>query len=442
MGDDWDPFADPAEADLGSATNAVEKQEIEKPTDIVAALAAPPRQPAPMTSEEFQSLLEEFFTLIGTVDFEIVEDAFRPVAKAIEENVEFRLELWKRGAALIHDCAVESPPSAKLNALGLLVDELYGFNADLDNNWPSGTAFEPPPDRKPCGIVIFLFGFGGARCADLDDVAELYRASFPGAVIMRLESNRFDSWGMRLEVAQAIRASTWAWKEMDQEATPQLLVHAFSNGGFFIWEEMLISWQQLSERETEVPELGMKLPPMSAVLRGIIIDSAPDATPEIVSQIQSLAQSSAGFIRAAVASDHDESEAGRKDAEVRSRRAIIEVIGANSPVKKCLAEKPGAERLILHMCSARTKRVHQLEPPVPMQFIYSTADAIIRYEGIEDYIKEVDQRPNRKGLPPPCRLRFEKTKHCLHKVEKKDEYMSCVRNFVAGVLSSEPRAAT
>ena len=82
-------------------------------------------------------------------------------------------------------------------------------------------------------------------------------------------------------------------------------------------------------------ELGLgPLPPMHQVLRGVLLDSAPNGAVSHEACVQSLVQSVAAVVSLALASDHDGSEEGRKEAELRSRRAVGAIIGGQSVVKR------------------------------------------------------------------------------------------------------------
>merc|ERR1712226_1149030 len=136
-----------------------------------------------------------------------------------------------------------------------------------------------------------------------------------------------------------------------------------------------------------------------------------------------------------ISTDHDGSEAGRKAAEINGKKAIQLLISTTSPVRAHLMKKP--EKFLTRQSCVNAKIVHELEPPVSMQFIYSKDDNVILHEGVEAYIEQVNKRPNRSSFAPPRKLCFEKSKHCFHKVLHREEYWSCVKVFVKNtVLSS------
>lgn len=62
------------------------------------------------------------------------------------------------------------------------------------------------------------------------------------------------------------------------------------------------------------------------------------------------------------------------------------------------------------VCNAETHIVHELEPAVELQLIYSRDDTVICCHGIEEYIDEVIARPSRQGFPTPQSLVFEKSR--------------------------------
>jgi len=98
-----------------------------------------------------------------------------------------------------------------------------------------------------------------------------------------------------------------------------------------------------------------------------------------------------------------------------------------------LYSKPA--ELLKWTCSADTAIVHELEPPVDMQFIFSRDDTIIDGALVENYIAEVASRPSRKGMAPPRTLIFDQSKHVFHKILYKDQYYKATEDFSLSVLA-------
>jgi len=280
--------------------------------------------------------------------------------------------------------------------------------------------------------VIFLLGWGGGSLQDLDDIAGFYRLAYPAAVLVRLTCNAKGGFGLRCECAYGIRAASHTWARAPQGSKKRLLVHLFSNAGFMTWTEMLQSWAAVSTQQEAHPLLSGPLPAMSDVLRGVVLDSACNSKVAVDACIQSHVQAMAGFMCQVAASVHDGSEAGIKSAEMTSKKVLLQLLANDSPVKAHLATKPSEEMTSLSAADAKT--VHDLEPPVPVQFVYSKDDTIISCAGIEEYISEVASRPNRQGCEPPKSLVFERSKHVFHKVKHRDEYAKCVKSFASSVL--------
>ncbi|CAK9051406.1 unnamed protein product [Durusdinium trenchii] len=233
--------------------------------------------------------------------------------------------------------------------------------------------------------------------------------------------------------AVGIRAATDAWAS--SSAKPKLLVHLFSNSGMHTWTELLQAWGSLSSSanlEEQGISLAMPLPPIAEVLRGVILDSAPDGSVPLDACIQSLVQSVAAVVSLAVSSNHDGSEEARKEAEISSKRAVSAIIAGSSVVKAHLYRKPA--KMLTKKASADTVVVHSLEPPVPMQFIYSKDDNIILAPGVERYLQEVNERPSRQGLAKPRVWCIEKSRHCMHKLSRPEEYRKCLTVFAQSTM--------
>jgi len=447
---DWDPFADPSDSaapadGAGGAAAAVAAsggdasggmwQEFEQ-DDIFAALRVSPKEPRQWTAEEFNALLDDLFAIQNDSDMAALKAAVKPIVDAVSDNGALMVLLWRRALPIMMDLVDNKRAGAKRpNLFGLLVDHQMGLMTDADSAKMSEIAVDGPPDGTQAdGMAVFLYGWGGANVGDLLDIAGLYRELFPGAVICRMQSCRKASFGLRVQCAYAIKAALMAWAAASTGTKPKLLVHIFSNAGFFTHTEMLQSWKALSEKAEPDPLLGQALPPMESVLRGVIYDSSPDCDLGIGPCLQSNVQAFAAFIYGVAAADHDGTEQGQKSAEWEARKVVQVLIGDASPFKAHLSKKP--EKQMTKMSCDDGNTANRLEPAVNMLFIYSLDDTIIKYQGVEKYIDRVKARDRMKLMALPRRVCFEKSKHCFHKTIHREEYWRSVRQFSLGVTSS------
>ena len=70
-------------------------------------------------------------------------------------------------------------------------------------------------------------------------------------------------------------------------------------------------------------DLGLpSLPPLHQALRGLLLDSAPCGAVSSAACVQSLVQSVAALVALALASEHQGSEESRREAELKSKRAV------------------------------------------------------------------------------------------------------------------------
>jgi len=449
---DWDPFADPSDsvapAPSGSGGGAAEPaasdskaagaggglwEEFEE-DDIFAALRVPPKEPRHWTWEEFEPLLDALFDIKDDSDVTALRAAMKPIAEALADNGSFVMPLWKRAVPLMMDLVDKKAAAPRPNLFGLLVDQQVGLMSDADSAKMNEIAVEPPEGVTPSGVVIFMYGWGGGTLGDMQDMRDHYRELFPAALIARLACCRKGSFGLRVQCGIAIKAALKLWTEAPEGTKPKLLVHVFSNAGFFTHTEMLQSWKALSSKEEPDPLLGQALPPMESVLRGVFYDSSPDCNIALGPCLQSIVQGFAGFIHHIVASDHDGTPEGEKKAEWEARRVVQVLIGEQSPVKAHLRNKP--EKLVTKMSCEDGNVVNRLEPAVNMVFLYSVDDTIINYKAVEAYIERVMKRDRMKAMVHPRRVRFDKSKHCFHKMIHREEYFKCVRQFSTGVLTN------
>ncbi|CAJ1442079.1 unnamed protein product [Effrenium voratum] len=429
--DDWDPFADPsdtqtpAQPERAEPVERVETSAKRKPADDIFAafrsldLAAKPAVAA--DEADVHRSLDELFS----VDDADVESLRKAVA-GLPKGGNCHLKKWLRSMPML-----EAPSCS--NLLGLLIDECLGLSSDQSSN-PMSAIHVDLPVGNQSAEVVFLLAWGGGSLADMQDVIELYRELFPECTIFVSTSNQKQSFGLRCQCAAGISAAASAWAQTS--SAPKLLVHLFSNSGMHTWTELLQAWSTLRacpNLEEKGVALAAPLPPMEQVLQGIILDSACDSQVPIDSCIQSFVQTIAATVSVAASLDHDGSEEGKKAAEVAGKRAIAGTIGANSVAKEYLYNKP--EKMLTKLASADVAAVHALEPPVPMQFIYSKDDNIILQRGVERYLEEVKQRPSRKAMAMPRVWCIEKSRHCFHKIIHRDEYRKCVRVFASSVMT-------
>jgi len=460
---DWDPFADPAvdagpeevptshNCCVGVATTSGIGDGQEKrsePEDLFAMLRAPRPEKHACSEEEFAGLLDNLFA-VDDANLNAIEGAMRPVSAAIRANGILYASLWKRLLPVISAMEEEnsklqsgstkekqegSGPQRK-NLFTSICNSVFHLSGRVEDvTEPSEVIIGTPAGGAAfSGVVVFLLGWGGGTVHDLADITGLYEDLFPGAVVVRLTCA--SGLGLRLEVAQAVEAAAKAWSVSAE--MPKLLVHLFSNGGFMTWTTMLLMWEDLSRGDGAGgahPQLGMTLPSMAVVLRGVIYDSAPNCSISVENAIQSNVQTLAVLIGAVAGGDHDGSEAGKKAAEARAMTAILTVIGPTSPFKAVMQSVP--EKVITKQSCVDGRTVHRLEPPVHTQYFYSRDDTIISFSGVEKYIEEVEARPSRRGFALPMRKVFEKSKHCFHKVNHRPEYFNIVQNFSTNVLAS------
>ncbi|CAE6965065.1 hypothetical protein AK812_SmicGene13370 [Symbiodinium microadriaticum] len=427
---DWDPFADPGDDSSQAPASPPKPKPVIEPSkakkgadDIFAALRfleEGAQQPPPTDVDEFKSKLDVLFS---TPDGEIdsVKSAYAEVARLSAGDGSRTISTWQRALGMLEakECS---------NLLGLLIDDSVGLNSDPSKTGISAIHLDVPEEDS--GEVVFLLSWGGGTLQDMEDVAKMYRELLPGCTIFISTSNRKQSFGLRCQCAFGIKSAAEAWSR--SKRPPKLLVHMFSNSGMHAWTEILQAWGAIRSSEEHLGVLD-DLPPLEDVLRGIVMDSACDSAVPLDSCIQSFVQSMAGTVAFAASSDHDGSEDGKRAAEVAGKRAVASLIGSASVAKSHLYSKP--PKTLTKLADADTAIVHRLEPPVPMQFIYSKDDNIIVPQGVERYLQEVKDRPSRKGLSQPRVWCLEKSRHCFHKLTDPVEYRNCIALFASSTMS-------
>merc|ERR1712217_550261 len=117
----------------------------------------------------------------------------------------------------------------------------------------------------------------------------------------------------------------------------------------------------------------------------------------------------------------------KKDAEIAGRRAVALLISDDSQAKKYLREHCSAAAVAA--ACADTSVVHDLQPPVPILFVYSRDDKIVMCAGIEDFIAESQSRASGSAARAIETLVFDKSTHIYHRRVHKDEYWKKAHEF-------------
>merc|ERR1712032_244590 len=169
----------------------------------------------------------------------------------------------------------------------------------------------------------------------------------------------------------------------------------------------------------------------SKVLRAVVLDSAPNALINLEDTITSWVVSWGMMLSSVVDCDDNGEPVEPTQVKQAAAQAKLEIRREDSQLRRFWSTL--TEEECVSKSRADTATLHALEPPVPLLFIYSTLDSIIRFGGVETYITECEERLSRAGLPPPQRLKYTDTQHCFHKTQKKDEYWRTVSSFLKEV---------
>ncbi|CAE7238550.1 unnamed protein product, partial [Symbiodinium natans] len=436
-----DPFADPGDESCQASVQQSVKPTADEtsktrkaPDDIFSALRFLASGERNHTRDEdgadladdsdFTAQLDMLFSMADD-NTESLRSAYSGVARMTAGNGTRYMAMWQRALALLE---AEKPS----NLLGLLVDDAVGLTMDPSRNTPSAIHLDVP-HGKASGEVVFLLSWGGGSLQDTEDVVRMYRELLPDCTIFVSTSNRKQSFGLRCQCAFGIKSAAEAWSRSPDQ--PKLLVHLFSNSGMHAWTEILQAWNAIRscDDQEDLGDALDNLPPLEDVLRGIVLDSACDSSVPLDSCIQSFVQSMAGTVALAASLDHDGSDESKRAADVASKRAVASLIGAQSAAKSHLYTKP--HKSLTKLADADTAIVHRMEPPVPLQFIYSKDDNIILAQGVERYLQEVKDRPSRKGLSQPRVWCIEKSRHCFHKLTHAEEYRTCIELFASSTMA-------
>jgi len=285
------------------------------------------------------------------------------------------------------------------------------------------------PSEPFTGQAFFIFGYGGSRLEDLKDAGQFYSKNYPGALVVTcIAAKDAISMGMIAEVLELV-VNAWADKP---DVTPSLVIHLFSNMGAMAWNALLRMWVD-QEALPDESRLRGKVPAMQKVLRALIFDSSPYELLPFEPGVQSITNGAAATYSMLVGFNPDGSEMDKTSAMRASMEAKMEWMHPNCALRTYYDSNKD-EMYSITRPSLENQR--ELEPLVPMLFIYSTVDKIIPWEGVEMYIGECESRLSKGGKPAPRRLKFEdrQSAHCFHKKVHTEEYWNAVSSLLKDVL--------
>lgn len=400
---DWDPFAEQSEG-------------------LESAAGLPSRPPPPAESLSLGEFLERLDEICGDPEARraVIDQKMKPlVASAIGPQAPvFCSVLSSRFVRHLADVREER---VKAMNLVLVLQEAFSEVAAS----MSGGLEVLKPDVEFSGSVVMIFGFGGSSLADLTDCVPAYRQIDAGCliVLMVMAGGEHTSY----QLAEVLESTVNAWADAPGSCRPRLLVHMFSNMGFMTWNALLNLWEQQVAAHDE-KRLRSAPPPLTEVLKAVVLDSCPDSKIARKNGIQSVIQSVAAGFALATAWDADGRPLDAKASQEASMLCKCEILHAESPWRKHLESMP--EKDMHNWTRANTAEVSRLQPSgVPMQFIYSENDAIIHASGVERHILECEGQASGAGSPLPRRLKFPSSGHCLHKQVHQEAYWAAVGDF-------------
>lgn len=285
------------------------------------------------------------------------------------------------------------------------------------------------PEATFSGRVVFVFGWGGSSIQDMEDCLSSYREMDSGSLLVAFTRSK-DLHGLA-QVAKAFETAVNTWADAVDHCSPSLLVHLFSNNGFFAWTDMLKLWEEQLVGYDE-QRLRGAVPPMATVLRGVILDSAPaEGLPKSCTTL-ALVQSEAAILAALSWLDAEGKPVDTKEQARNAMQATMEVMDREGPFWQQV--EADQERHLA--CQAKCHEVHSREPLVPLLFVYSTVDRIIPYHCIEQYIADCSARHGHKSRIRIHQLKYTDSAHCMHKMRHAKDYWTAVREFWNDSLSS------
>jgi len=297
---------------------------------------------------------------------------------------------------------------------------------------PSSLVDGPPPPPPLKKAIVVLMGWWGAQPRQLDKYVQLYQDILPSAFIIAGTANpKAIFWYDTVELRQFARegleaaARTLEQEHLQQQkktASPSsnpstedlpILVHCFSNGGAFVWHQMIqVLENHDKEGDQQQEEDGSRrllldhtsvgISSVRSNIRCQIYDSSP-AYPALDTGVAALEGS----------------------GMIRSRFLLI--------VVKCFFVMVNGFQAIWSQFQNRPHRIFQFwkdlvedkSNNIPQGFIYSPIDRMVNVDHLQTFIQE---RQNR-GITVSI-LTFPDSPHVQHYRYHPEAYKNFVRDFV------------
>mmetsp|Transcript_68409 Transcript_68409/g.164211 ORF Transcript_68409/g.164211 Transcript_68409/m.164211 type:complete len:430 (-) Transcript_68409:93-1382(-) len=425
---EWDPFADPADLEEDPVPVPVPrvKSKSEQPPVAQAPVAPKDESGKDETRLDLDGFLGLLSKLAGTEDPDpwLLNQikALYPQAPALMAKMpkeQCLLYFQATSQRLLEECAKGDQSSVEF--VGVLRELMCQWGGSLGDD-DAGLQIERPDAAGFNGHVVLIPSWGGSNFSDHVDTVKWYRSFDAGALIVVVLYKAGSPKGLD-QLKQLLDELARQWSSKVQRS---LTVHAFSNLGMMCWRDLLKEWAGRGHINAAAGDEPL-LPPLKDVLRKIILDSCPDGllprsygTRSNVSTMVAMMHGTLGV--------NSRGEPRSEEEKVAMYRKSIEVLAEGSPLWRSYDMLSDEE--IYAMTRIDTSRIQELEPPVPILFLYSALDKIIPKEGPERYFNECISRSDRKGLLTEKHM-FKGTPHCQHKKMKPQEYWDRVQSFLA-----------
>eukprot|EP00931_Biecheleriopsis_adriatica_P113589 TRINITY_DN886_c0_g3_i1.p1 TRINITY_DN886_c0_g3~~TRINITY_DN886_c0_g3_i1.p1 ORF type:complete len:734 (+),score=161.54 TRINITY_DN886_c0_g3_i1:2-2203(+) len=291
-------------------------------------------------------------------------------------------------------------------------------------------------DDRFSGRVVLLLGSASCSAdALLKTCGERYRQLDPHCLVLALSMGAEPAGTAQLGKALSIAVNTWA-EAVERHGAPgtaggagrpELLVHLFGSAGFSAYAHLLRIWDEQAHFPDQKRIPSGRVPHMSTVLRGVVLDSAPGDSGTKRLGALPLVQGDAALLSAMNSFGADGSEQSEADKLQASQNAMRELTKRDGALWEYYDGISQQEQQV-------TMNVHQREPPVPLMFAFSESDKIAPAAQIQRYIDECEMRQsqsnNAQNVPAPRRHCFERSAHVQHRSGPiADEYWRACSDF-------------
>ena len=310
-------------------------------------------------------------------------------------------------------------------------------------------------EPRPAQAIVILMGWWGAQPRHLDRYVTLYQSILPSAAVVAGTASStsilwYDTVQLRNFAQQGLEATATTFVEEQQKKSTvpsttaieplPILVHVFSNGGAFVWHQMMDILEKAEKKDAMDTEYSMNESEEIRTLRRRHVSyhhgrneeagshnqlvTTQEPSPPTISLLRRNIQCQIYDSSPAYPSFNSGFAALEGSGMIRNRwmlRIVKYVFVAVFWLEACWDRFHKRPHRIMEFWRESMEK----DWDIPQGFIYSLTDRMVDPDYLQDFIRERQKRSSNVSI-----LKFEDSPHVQHLRYHPDEYQNFVSDFV------------